>query len=48
MNIWDIAVLLAVALLAVRSLRRSRKRGCGGCCASCGQACVWKRQEERS
>ena len=42
MNIWDIAVLAAVGILAAAAISmmlRKRKKGCGGCCASCGHAC---------
>ena len=42
MNIWDLiiaAVLLGVVFLAVRSVRRARKRGggCAGCSGDCSQ-----------
>ena len=42
MNIWDIAVLAAVGILtaaAICMMLRNRKKGCRGCCASCGHAC---------
>ncbi|MBR4701403.1 MAG: FeoB-associated Cys-rich membrane protein [Oscillospiraceae bacterium] len=39
MNIWDISVLAAVALmvgLALWRMRKKKKSGCPGCCGCCG------------
>ena len=36
MNFWDIAILLAVGLLAGLALYRMRKNQHCGCCADCG------------
>ena len=38
MNIWDISVLAAVALmvgLALWRMRKKKKSGCPGCCSCC-------------
>ncbi len=43
MNLYDILILLLVAAavgFAVRQMRRPKKSGCCGSCASCACACT--------
>jgi len=49
MNLADILVIMALALvivLAFRSLRRNAGKGCSGCCASCSTGCGKEKPKE--
>ena len=48
MNIWDILILAAVAVMlgfAWRTFRRGRKH-CPGCCADCARTCGHREPNE--
>ncbi len=48
MGLWDIVILLAVAsaaLLAVRSVRKGRNRGCSCGCSGCPSAASCERKK---
>ena len=50
MNIWDILILAIVVLLAVMAVRRlvkNRKSGCSCGCAGCTKDCA-ARQDEKA
>ncbi|MBQ9300518.1 MAG: FeoB-associated Cys-rich membrane protein [Clostridia bacterium] len=45
MNNWDIIIIISITacvILAFRFMRKDIRKGCTGCCATCGQACLRK------
>ncbi len=35
----DLILIGLIAAGVIAALRRGKKKGCGGCCRTCGQAC---------
>lgn len=49
MNLADVLILLGIAcviMIAFRSIRRSARKGCSGCCAACHSMCAGKNAKQ--